>query len=136
MDQQIEKDEGMKISDIFAEKGEPYFRNCETNLLKSCATGKERIISCGGGVAMREENVEVMHKYGTVVLLTATAEVILNRVKDSDERPLLQGKKNTKDIQELMDQRKPKYKAAADITIDTSTLTVEEICKKIINKIS
>ena len=54
-----------------------------------------QIVSCGGGVAMREINVREMKKNGRVVLLTASPETILERVKDSDERPLLRGRKNT-----------------------------------------
>ena len=53
-----------------------------------------KIVSCGGGVPLREENVAAMRRSGTVVLLSARPEVILDRVKDSDERPLLQGQKD------------------------------------------
>ena len=54
---------------------------------------KNTIVSCGGGAALREQNVKEMKKNGKVVLLTAAPETILNRVKDSDERPLLNGNK-------------------------------------------
>ena len=57
-----------------------------------------QIISCGGGVALRDENVAEMKKNGKVVLLTASPEVILERVKDNDDRPLLRGNKNTEFI--------------------------------------
>ena len=60
MDQCISENEGMTIPEIFAQKGEPYFRTCETALLQGCAQGEPRIISCGGGVPMREENVAAM----------------------------------------------------------------------------
>ena len=135
MDQYISENEKMTIPEIFEKKGEPYFRKCETDLLKSCCTEEARIISCGGGVAMRQENVDVMHSCGTVILLTATPEVILERVKDNNDRPLLQNKKNVKDIEALMEQRRPKYEAAADITIDTSELDVKQVCQSILKKI-
>ena len=89
MDEEIVKKEGMSINKIFEEYGETYFRNCETNLLIELQKKNNQIISCGGGVALRDENVAEMKKNGKVVLLTASPEVILERVKDNDDRPLL-----------------------------------------------
>ena len=134
MDQRIAQDEGMSVSDIFAQKGEPYFRACETALLESFLHTEPKIVSCGGGVPLREENVAAMRRSGTIVLLSARPEVILDRVKDSDERPLLQGKKNIPAISALMEQRRPKYEAAADITVDTSDLTIEEVCQEVLRQ--
>lgn len=134
MDQRIAQDEGMSVSDIFAQKGEPYFRACETALLESFLHAEPKIVSCGGGVPLREENVAAMRRSGTIVLLSARPEVILDRVKDSDERPLLQGKKNIPAISALMEQRRPKYESAADITVDTSELSIEEVCQEVLRQ--
>ena len=136
MDQRIAAQEGMSIPELFAQKGEPYFRPCETALLKSFAQGAPRIVSCGGGVPLREENVVAMRESGTVVLLTASPEVILERVKDSDERPLLQGHKDVSYIAVLMEQRRPRYEAAADITVDTSQLNIEEVCRQVLRQVT
>ena len=136
MDQRIAAQEGMSIPELFAQKGEPYFRACETVLIKSFAQGAPRIVSCGGGVPLREENVAAMRESGTVVLLTASPEVILERVKDSEERPLLQGHKDVPYIAALMEQRRPKYEAAADITVDTSRLNIEEVCRQVLRQVS
>ena len=136
MDERIAAQEGMSIPELFAQKGEPYFRACETVLIKSFAQGAPRIVSCGGGVPLREENVAAMRESGTVVLLTASPEVILERVKDSDERPLLQGHKDVPYIAALMEQRRPKYEAAADITVDTSQLNIEEVCRQVLRQVS
>lgn len=136
MDQRIAAQEGMSIPELFAQKGEPYFRACETALLKSFAQGAPRIVSCGGGVPLREENVVDMRESGTVVLLTASPEVILERVKDSDERPLLQGHKDVSYIAVLMEQRRPRYEAAADITVDTSQLNIEEVCRQVLRQVT
>ena len=89
MDQIIAEREGMSISDIFETYGEEYFRNLETELLIEMQSRKNVVISCGGGVPMRERNVVEMKKNGRVVLLTAKPETILNRVKDNHDRPLL-----------------------------------------------
>ena len=136
MDQVIVNKEHMSINKIFEEYGEEYFRNCETNLLIELQKKNNQIVSCGGGVAMREINVREMKMNGRVVLLTASPETILERVKDSDERPLLRGRKNTEYISELMEIRRPKYRAAADIIVDTDHKNVEEIAEEIVGKLT
>ena len=135
MDQIIEKREHMSVSDIFEVKGEEYFRNLETELLIETQGRKNAIISCGGGVAMRERNVEEMKKNGRVVLLTAKPETILERVKENESRPLLEGKKNVEDIQNLMEKRRARYEAAADVIVATDDKTVLQICEELIQKL-
>ena len=58
MDREIEEREGMRIPEIFEQKGEKYFRECETNLLKEIQNYSNKIISCGGGAVLREENIK------------------------------------------------------------------------------
>ena len=136
MDDEIARQEGLTIPEIFVQKGEHHFRQCETALLEGLATESACLVSCGGGVAMRQENVAAMRRCGTVVLLTARPEVILERVKDSDQRPLLQGRKNVADIAALMSQRRSAYEAAADVTVDTSDLTIEEVCRAVLRQVN
>ena len=62
MDEQIQQEQGMTISRIFEEKGEEYFRKLETDLLKRLSLQSSTVVSCGGGTAMRECNVEIMKK--------------------------------------------------------------------------
>ena len=135
IDQCISEQEKMSIPEIFAQKGEAYFRQCETQLLRDCANREPQVVSCGGGVPMRQENVEAMRACGTVVLLTARPEVILERVKDDHNRPLLEGHKDVPYISGLMEQRRPHYESAADVTVDTSDLTIQEVCREILERI-
>ena len=136
MDQVIAEKEEMSIPDIFATYGEEYFRNLETNLLKELQTGQNCIISCGGGgVALRQENVVEMKKNGRVVLLTASPETIFERVKDSNDRPILDGNKNVEFIAGLMEQRREKYEAAADVVVQTDNKTIVQICEELISKL-
>ena len=93
------------------------------------------IISCGGGVPMRERNVKEMKKNGRVVLLTASPETILGRVKDSHDRPVIENNKNVEFIGELMEKRREKYQAAADIVIKTDNKSVMDICEEIIHEL-
>lgn len=132
MDQVIAEREGMSISEIFEVHGEEYFRNLETGLLRELQSRKGVVISCGGGVPMREENVVEMKKNGKVILLTAKPETILERVRGSHERPLLENNKNVDFISDLMEKRRIKYEAAADITIHTDGKSEFEICEEII----
>lgn len=136
MDQIIAQNNHMSISEIFEFHGEEYFRNEETKLLRDCKDLKNQIISCGGGVAMRQVNVDEMKKSGKVVLLTASPETILSRVETSHDRPLLENNKTVEYIAELMEKRRPAYTAAADIVIDTDDKSIYEICEEIIARVS
>ena len=135
MDQEISERQEMSIPDIFATYGEEYFRNLETELLRELRAENGCVISCGGGVALREENVAEMKKNGRVVLLTASPETIYERVKDSNDRPLLNGNKNVEFIADLMEKRRDKYEAAADVVIRTDHKTVLQSCEELITKL-
>ena len=135
MDQIIADREQMSIADIFRIHGEEYFRKLETALLVELQSQSNVVVSCGGGVPMREENVSAMKKNGRVVLLDAKPETILERVKDSHDRPLLENHKDVEYIAELMEKRRPKYEAAADIRIATDRRSASEICEDMIRQL-
>lgn len=135
MDQVIANREQMSIPDIFDAYGEEYFRDRETELLVEMQSHRNTVISCGGGAALRERNVEEMKKNGRVVLLTASPETVYERVKDNDDRPVLNGRKNVKGISELMEQRREKYEAAADIVINTDNKTVLQVCEELVQRL-
>ena len=131
----IVKQEKKSIAEIFADEGEEYFRKTETGIIDKLAELEPCIVSCGGGMAMREVNVEKMKKIGKVVLLTATPETIYSHVKDSTNRPLLNGNMNIPYIKKLMEERAPKYNAAADIVIETDGCTPSQVADKIIDSL-
>lgn len=135
MDDMISKKQGMSISEIFDEYGETYFRNLESNCLIELQKIKQSIVSCGGGVVMRDDNAEHMKKNGRVVLLQASPQTILDRVKDSNERPILNGHMNVEYIEKLLEKRKEKYRTIADVTINTDHKTESEIVDEIIAKL-
>lgn len=135
MDQIISERQGMSISDIFETYGEEYFRDLETSLLIEMQSRTNVVISCGGGVPMRERNVVEMKKNGKVVLLTARPETILERVRDNHDRPLLEGNKNVEFIAGLMEKRCRKYEAAADVIIETDGKNELEICEELVQRI-
>lgn len=94
------------------------------------------VVSCGGGTAMRECNVLEMKKNGKIVLLLASPETIYERVKNFHNRPLLEGNMNVDYISGLMEVRRPKYEAAADISVMTDGRSATEICREIVGKLS
>lgn len=132
MDELIVEKQGMSISEIFDEYGETYFRNLESNCLIELKKRKQTIVSCGGGIVTRPDNKEQMRMSGRVVLLTASPETILERVKDSDDRPILHNHMNVEFIKKLMEKRRQRYQDAADIRVDTDGKTVDQICDEII----
>ena len=136
MDERIVKEQGMSKNDIFAQKGEDGFRDIESQLVIDIGKNKKSIVSCGGGVVVRPQNVENMKKSGKIVFLTATPETILERVKNGKDRPLLNGHMNVEYISELMEKRRQMYEDAADVKVSTDGKTVGEICTEIIQAIT
>lgn len=134
-DAMIVEQEGMSINEIFATKGEAYFRQTETALLDQFRTQAPCIVSCGGGMVMRPENVAKMKAQGQICLLHASPETIYEHVKDSTSRPLLNGNMNIPYIAELMQAREPKYRAAADIVIETDGCNPSEVAEKLVQQI-
>lgn len=136
MDEMIVQEQGMEISNIFKEKGENYFRDLETELLKNLLQKETGILSCGGGIILRDENIQAMKNHGTVILLTAKPETILKRVLHNQSRPVLNGKKNVNDITKLMKEREERYHIAADIIVSTDKKSLSQICEEIIAMIT
>ena len=132
MDQEIVKNQGMEISEIFERHGEQYFRDLETELLRRLKDREPMVVSCGGGAVLREENVALMKQMGTIVLLTADPETVYGRVRYSTERPVLNGHMNLEYIKELMEKRRPCYEKAADLTVSTDGRAAREICLEIL----
>ena len=135
MDERIVQEQGMSINDIFAQYGEAHFREIESQLVVDLGKQEPSIVSCGGGVVVRPENTQNMKKSGRIVLLKASPETIFERVKNSTDRPILNGHMNVEYIAELMEKRCALYEEAADITIQTDGKTREQICEEIIGKL-
>ena len=136
MDHIIEETEGMSISEIFEKYGEEHFRDLETELLSELENRTNTVISCGGGIILREENIKEMQKIGKIVLLTANSETILKRIKNNSKRPILRDNKKIEVIKDLMEKRCKSYKNAADIVVSTEGKTVSQVCRDIVNGLS
>ena len=135
MDQLIEEQQGMAITDIFAAHGENYFRDLETELLRSFSESAGYVVSCGGGSVLRDENAALMKENGCIVFLRATPETIYERVKDSTNRPILNGNMNVEYIRKLMEKRRTRYEAVADVCVDTDGKDVDAISEEILKTV-
>ncbi|MFH1505309.1 MAG: shikimate kinase [Candidatus Omnitrophota bacterium] len=130
MDQMIEAKEGMSIVDIFAEKGESYFRRLETEVLKEISLKQGSIVSCGGGLVCNEENLTLLKKAGVVFCLKASSATIYQRIKKHGHRPLLNVEDPLKKIEELLAKRACYYNKA-DYSIDTEGIEPPEVVSRI-----
>ncbi|MFH1846400.1 MAG: shikimate kinase [Candidatus Omnitrophota bacterium] len=126
----IEDREQQKISDIFKEKGEPYFRKVEKQIVKEVMTAKDQIVDAGGGVVLDSENVDVLKKNGTVVCLWSDPGVILERTEKYSHRPLLAVSDPESRIKELLDQRRSFYEKA-DFHVDTTDGNIDRAVREI-----
>jgi len=133
-DTRIEADQNMTITSIFSQFGEPYFRDVESTIIQKVMKGERQVVSTGGGAVIRDRNREAFKKAGFVVCLTAGPDVIYERIKHETHRPLLQTPDPRAKIKELLDSRASFY-SQADVTIDTSGISVDDVIKMIKERI-
>lgn len=134
-DYYIEEKQGRRISDIFEENGEEYFRSLETEALKELLEQPgDRILSTGGGLPLREENRKLLKQMGCTVYLQVSKETILERLKDDTTRPLLQVADREARIEEMLRARHPVYAETADFTVIVDGRDVDSIVQEILEK--
>ena len=137
LDSVIAKKAGKSIASIFEEDGEVAFRELEIEVAKEIARDENLVIACGGGIILNRINVDRLKRNSVVVYLEAHPSLLLERTQVSDEvRPLLSTENHLKTMSNLLKFRKPLYRYAADIKIDTSKLDVDAVVQKIINAIN
>ena len=140
IDAWIEEKEQMTISEMFAAKGETYFRGLETKCLEvlleesnnnSQSDTMGKVISVGGGLPIKEENRQLLKQLGTVIYLKATEETIYNRLKTDTTRPLLQGDNPKQKIKNLMEVREEFYCQASDFIVEVDHKGIRKIVEEI-----
>ena len=117
---------GKSIPKIFAESGEETFRKIETEILKECGAKSNQVISTGGGIVTRPENLEILKSSGYVIWLKAATDTIFDRVSRNRNRPLLQTENPRQTIDDLLKSRTALYEEARHFSIATDDLTMEE----------
>ena len=135
LDVLIEEREGKSIPEIFAERGEPYFRALESAVAREVSLREGQIIAAGGGVVLNPENLRVLSEGGTVYCLRASADTILTRVGHETHRPLLQTGDKRERIQSLLDKRQALYDAVPNQVV-TDGLTPTQVATLIAGRTS
>ncbi len=131
-DEYIEKKLNMSIPQVFAEKGESFFRQTEHDVCKELSTLSGYIISTGGGTLLKAENVSAVRQGGTIFFLNVTEAAVLYRLRNDTNRPLLQREDKQEVVHNLMTERMPLYKRAADFIIDAEQ-PPKKVCEQIIS---
>lgn len=111
-DRVIEQREGRRVTDIFASRGEPYFRDLEASLCRELESAEDKVIATGGGLVVNPDNLASLRRHALVVCLWASPETIYERVRHQNHRPLLHTPDPLGRIRDLLDQRSPAYRAA------------------------
>ena len=114
MDSYIEQHAGKTVSAIFAEDGEPHFRALEREACAVLAAQSGLVIAAGGGTLVQQGNADILRKTGVIVLLDASLDTLQKRLAHDTTRPLLQKPNRAAVIAELLSQRLPLYRNAAD----------------------
>ena len=131
LDREVEKKMGMKVVDIFKQKGEKFFRNVETRILRELSAKNEVIISLGGGAISIEENFRIIKSSGKIIYLKSSPEMAYKRLRFKADRPafIFEGvevpskEQFLERIQSLLDARK-KYYEQSNFIVDTDNQTV------------
>ena len=130
----IEQNEKRTVSEIFQNEGEKYFRNIERETIKKNFTNKDLIISLGGGAFEDQLTQELLLKNSTVIYLKTSPNIILERIKNNTNRPLLRNQMTVEKIQSIILQRQKNYELA-NITILTDNKNTDKIVDEILGVI-
>lgn len=131
----ITEKEGMSVSSIFAQKGEPYFRALETQTLRELADRKDSyVLSVGGGLPLRKENHELLRKLGCVIYLQSSVDTFEKRLRTDTSRPVLQRGEGTlrEKITSILAQREPVYLEAAHVVMVNDGKTFYEAADEVV----
>lgn len=139
-DKRVERLEGATIADIFYYQGEEYFREAERRALESVKSEGDVIVATGGGLPTWSDNMAWMREHGVVVYLRRSAEQILSRLSDygREKRPMFRGKSDEELLEFMREQmtERERYYSEADITIECSALSDDDVVEKIVNELN
>ena len=127
------------IDEIVSGHGWDHFREIEKGVIKEVSIMENVVIATGGGAVINEENIENLKVNGFIVWLYADIDTIKKRLNEdktsADNRPSLTGDDPSDEIKKVLEQRKPLYMKASDMSVDTSQLDIIEIADMIIEKL-
>tara|TARA_Y100000816_G_scaffold217548_1_gene162672 strand:+ start:277 stop:780 length:504 start_codon:yes stop_codon:yes gene_type:complete len=132
IDKEIERSLSLNINEIFESKGEDFFRSIETDFLKESKTLNNAVISTGGGVIEKQENLELLRNELNVIFLNCSVESQFNNTKGSSKRPLLNTSNPKLVLKNLYEKRLDSYKQLAKLELLSDSMSNEDIANKII----
>lgn len=136
LDAIIEKQEGLSIPEIVERYGWDYFRDRESEVVQKVARLKDAVISTGGGVINRPENIAALKQRGVLIFLNAPAERLLSRLEGDTSRPRLTDSSSAlAEMKAMLAERKRIYETVADEIIDDTTLTLEEKVQEVVRRL-
>ncbi|ACF12642.1 Shikimate kinase [Chloroherpeton thalassium ATCC 35110] len=142
IDKEIVDREQKSINEIFAEKGEPYFRELEYNVLSSISQSEDLVVALGGGTLENDKCFEFIRKAGTLVYLKSDVATLARRLSHKEDRPLMKGENGEKlsiedisdRVEKLLAKREPRYSAAEILALTDKTplgVTIENLTRQI-----
>ena len=131
---------GQEIAAIVKANGWPHFRRLEQACLRAVADKHHQVVATGGGIVLDAHNVKIMKRSGVVVWLTAAPDTIRQRMRgDSqteNQRPALTGRNAIDEIEKVLNERMPLYRAASDIVIDTGLATPRALVQDLATRLA
>lgn len=135
----IEEKANMPISDMVAKEGWDFFREKEREAIREMTSSEDFVIAAGGGAVLNKENANNLKNNGVVILLETTNETILERMRADDkteqQRPSLTGKDPLEEIADVMEIRRPYYQQAMDLSVDTTSKSIQEVVDEIVERL-
>jgi shikimate kinase len=126
---------GLTIAEVFEKFGEEKFREAETEVLRELTPTKAAIVVTGGGTILRNENVDLLRRLGTIVWLQADDGTLFERATRRGNRPLLRTENPRAAMERLLAERNPLYERAADVRIDTSAMNHDQVVDAILRAV-
>ncbi|WP_281277060.1 shikimate kinase [Aliigemmobacter aestuarii] len=131
-DEEIERAAQRTIAEIFERDGEPFFRARESEVLARLVQGPPCVLSTGGGAFLSEQNRRVISESGVSVWLSASVDLLWNRVRHKTTRPLLRTPNPRETLRELCEKRTPFYRQA-DLSVESEpSISIEQMAEKVI----
>lgn len=132
LDERIVAKAGMRIPEIVEKHGWDYFRDLESEVVAEVVRADGQVLDCGGGVILKEKNVALLKQAGKIFWLQAGVSTIVSRIEHGTERPSLTGKAFTDEAADVLRERAPRYRAAADQVVDTDGKSPEQVAEEIV----
>lgn len=133
IDEEIAKKAKMSVPKFIKKHGWDKFRSLESEVVENISELDDCVFDTSGGIVMRNENIINLKRSALIILLTADLKTIMQRVKSSNKKVASMKSDYLEELKEVMDEREPRYRKAADYTVDTSGVSPEQVCDMILH---